>query len=690
MSSLEDLLFEVKEKNIKTLFIDYYDTIVHRKVHPNQTLRIWSKLIIKELGLDATIENLYFTRISSSDYLSKKHGLDVVELPYEVLKNEIALRLINSKLLPPSKKESFLKIFELADLKSEQMVQHLNPNTIEFLKTLKTQGSSLILISDFYGSKSLFENLLEHHGIKYLFEDVYTSSQLGKSKHRGTIYSDILHRLGLEANQVMKVGDNKRSDFLKAKEIGLNAYKLPHKTYLLNTKINNLGNDKTALNNAIESIRKKTSKNHYIPFTEYIIFYHVFIIRLFENCSKEGVKNLFFLSREGQFLKKLFDSYQESVVLLPENVIETHYLKISRKASLQISFKPLEEENFDYLKKNYKDLSVSHFLDTFNCTENFKMDIGQKLQLDIDKPIQNFFNSQAFELLNGDSEFKTFYETNRASNKEAFNSYVNSLLVGKTYSELVLVDIGWGGTMQESIYEFYNKEKAISGYYLGLREIYTIEEKTKRSGLLFSILPYATYSDHILMANTQLYEQFSAASHGSVLGYCKEAKDFTVEFHKTEEKWLYDNYIKLHQEQMFGIHKELLKTMAPICYSDQMLNDALCNFALKTGLLENQRKLAFLQTLSSGFYQNMGESKVGIFYHPTKMGSPIQYIVGILLRPEHFFRYLVKVKSNLYSRNKVLAYFFPSYFLYVYFKINKWVRFKILKSHFLLKFNYFQ
>ncbi|PKQ45883.1 HAD family hydrolase [Confluentibacter flavum] len=690
MSLFENILSEVKGKNIETLFIDYYDTIVHRKVHPNQTLRIWAKLIIKELGLDTTIENLYFTRISSSEYLAKKHGLDDVELPYEVLKNEIALRLINSNVLPPNKKEPFLQIFELADLESEQMVQYLNPNTIEFLKTLKAQVIKIILISDFYGPKSLFESLLEHHGIKHLFDDVYTSSQLGKSKHRGNIYSDILNRLGLEAHQAMMVGDNKRSDFLKAKEAGMNAFRLPHKKYLLKNKINNLGNDKTDLNNAIESIRKKTRKKPYMPFTEYIIFYHVFIIRLFENCTKEGIKDLFFLSREGQFLKKLFDAYQESVVLSPDNAIKTHYLKISRQASLQISFKPLEEENFNYLKKNYKNLSVSRFLDTFNCTENFKMDLAQDLQLDIDKTIQNFFNSQSFELLKGNSKFKTFYETNRASNREVFDKYVNSLLDGKTYNEMVLVDIGWGGTMQESIYKFYNKEKAISGYYLGLKEIYTIEEKTKRSGLLFSILPYATYSDHVLMANTQLYEQFSAANHGCVLGYSKEAEDFTIEVHKTEEKWLYDNYIKLHQEQMFGIHQELLKTMAPICYSDQMLNDVLCNFALKTGLLENRRKLVFLQTLSSGFYQNIGENKVGISYQPIKMGSPIKYTFGALLRPERFFRYLVKIKPTLYSRNKVLAYLFPSYGIYLYFKFNKWVRFKILKSHFLLKFNYFQ
>ena len=36
---------------IKNIFVDFFDTIVHRKVNPSQAIRLWAKLMIRELGL---------------------------------------------------------------------------------------------------------------------------------------------------------------------------------------------------------------------------------------------------------------------------------------------------------------------------------------------------------------------------------------------------------------------------------------------------------------------------------------------------------------------------------------------------------------------------------------------------------------------------------------------------------------
>ena len=67
MKTLKSVLSNPK---IKILFTDYYDTLVHRRVHPNQVIRIWAKNMINELGLSCTIDELYFTfkRIYSPPY----------------------------------------------------------------------------------------------------------------------------------------------------------------------------------------------------------------------------------------------------------------------------------------------------------------------------------------------------------------------------------------------------------------------------------------------------------------------------------------------------------------------------------------------------------------------------------------------------------------------------------------------
>lgn len=188
----------------------------------------------------------------------------------------------------------------------------------------------------------------------------------------------------------------------------------------------------------------------------------------------------------------------------------------------------------------------------------------------------------------------------------------------------------------------------------------------------------------------QLYEQFSAADHGSALGYSLEAKDYTLEYHKPEEKWLYDNHIKAHQEEMFGLHKKLLERLDTLCYSEENMQNSMSKMALKVGLFQNTKKLKFLDTLSHGFYQNVGDNQVGITYKAPKIENPIKYAISFLMTPEKYFRYLVKLKPALYKKNKLVAFFVPMYLIYLYFKFNKYVRFKVLNRFFLLKYNVFK
>ncbi|WP_407556423.1 HAD family hydrolase [Winogradskyella sp. 4-2091] len=688
--SLKPLHKQLKEKKIKFLFTDYYDTILHRKVHPNYTQRIWAKLMIKEMGLSASIDELYFTRQASVKYLIKKLSLEDVEIPYKALQNEICKRLINADIISIHEKEEFLSLFEAADVRAESSVQYLNQDVLDTLKYFKSNGGKVILVSDFYGSKTLFEKLLSHHGILDLFDHVYSSAELEKSKHKGTIYEPILSELSIDANEVMMIGDNLRSDYTNAVKNGLNAYQLPHKKYLKKNKRNNFGNDKKRLNNIVNKVYKKAQNSASIPYTEYIMHYHTFVERMYETAKKQNLKDLFFLSREGQYLKKLFDSYQDYTLLDESKKINTHYLKISRQASLQIALKELEVEDFGYLRKKYYNLSLEDFLFTINCPEDLTAQIISELKLDGKNVIEQFFKSSCFENLKLNETFITYYNTHRKESHEAFNAYINSFNSDIGTNGIALVDIGWGGTMQESIYKFFEGKIPVTGYYLGLGEIYDIQPGTKRYGLNFSLLPFVDYNDRILMANMQLYEQFSAADHGSALGYRLNADNYSFEYHKPEEKWLYDNHIKAHQEEMLKLHKTLLPTLEPLCYSQEEMQDAISKMALKVGLLQKTKKIKFLKTLSHGFYQNVGDNKVGITYRPPKIKSPVKSIISFLMTPEKYFRYLVKLKPLLYSKSKIVAFFAPMYLIYLYFRFNKYLRFKVLNRFFLLKYNVFK
>lgn len=687
--SLKPLHQQLKEKSIKFLFTDYYDTIVHRKVHPNYAQRIWAKFMIRELGLPISIDELYFIRQASVSYLIETLGRVDAEIPYNALQEEICKRLINSDIITIEEKADFIALFEDADVKAESSVQYLNQDVVDTLKYFKSNGGKVYLVSDFYGSKTLFEKLLIHHGIIDLFDGIYSSAELEKSKHTGTIYTPILSELAIDAKDVMMIGDNQRSDYNNAIKNGLNAYHLPHAKYLKKNKRNNFGNDKKQLNQIINNVYK-TCKKESIPYTEYIVHYHTFAERLYETAKRKKIKDLFFLSREGQFIKKLFDAYQVFSLIDESKKINTHYLKISRHAALQMSLKAIDIEPFVFLRKKYSDLSINEFLIAVNCSDELRAQILLELKEDGETVVEDFFNSSIFENLKQNKTFRNYYDSHRKASHEAFSAYINSFNSDIEDNGIQLVDIGWGGTMQEAIYEFFDTKIPVTGYYLGLADIYDIQPKTKRYGLNFSLLPYTDYNDCILMANMQLYEQFSAADHGSALDYSLEAKDYALEYHKPEEKWLYDNHIKNHQEIMLALQQMLLKDLEPLCYNYETLQNTISKMALKVGLFQNTKKLKFLETLSHGFYQNVGHNQVGISYEPPKIKSPIKSVIKFLMTPEKYFRYLVKLKPMLYKKNKLIAFFTPMYLVYLYFRINKYFRFKILNRYFLLKFNVFK
>lgn len=688
--SLNQLHKQLKEKNIKYLFTDYYDTIVHRRVHPNYTQRIWAKLMIRELGLPTSIDNLYFIRQEASRYLTKTLGKEDVEVPYDALKQEVCKRVINADIVSIEEKDSFINLFEDADVRAESSVQYLNQSVVDTLKYFKSNGGRVYLVSDFYGSKSLFEKLLKQHDIIDLFDGIYSSAVLETSKHNGTIYSPILNELSIDPTEVMMIGDNERSDYKNAIKNNLNAYHLPHQKYLKKNKRNNFGNDQKRLNHIFNDVYKTCHKSKSIPYTEYILLYHIFAERMYALANEKKIKNLFFLSREGQFLKKLFDSYQDFARIDKSKQINTHYLKISRHASLQMSLKDIDEEEFVFLRKKYSNISVDDFLINLNCPDDLREKLISDLNVDGQSEVKDFFNSTLFSEVKANEDFRSYFNAHRKASNEAFKAYINSFNANIEQESIALVDIGWGGTMQEAIYSFFDEKIPVTGYYLGLEGIYDIQPLTKRYGLIFSVMPYTGYYDRILMANMQLYEQFSAADHGSALDYSLDEKGYVLEFHKPEEKWLYESHIKQHQEEMLSLHKTLLKDLEPLCYDRDLMQNSLSKIALKIGLLQNSKKLKFLDTLSNGFYQNIGKNKVGISYEPPKIKSPIKSAINFLMTPEKYFRYLVKLKPALYKKNKILSMFAPMYFIYLYYRFNKYLRFKILNRFFLLKYNVFK
>ncbi len=658
----------------KIIFTDFFDTLVHRTVHPHYAIKLWGKFLSRELGLNISPDELFTIRIDSLNYLSKKHKTRGIELPYELLLKEIYLRLLNVNVLRDTPFDTFKRVFEHADYISEISVQFKNEKLIATLIQLKEKGHCIFLVSDFFLPKRIIAKILDFHEIKHLFEDIFISCSVGKSKENGNLYPYVLEMTQSKAEETTMIGDNKKSDILNAAKYGIQGIHTKHLYHKLRNRRNLFGDDACGFKKACSKVESRCAKSNY-PLSEYIIHFYFFTERLYIKAQKDGVKNLFFLSREGLFLKRIFDMYQDLNQFTLENKIHTHYFKASRQSAQKIVLRPLCDEDFKKIGGVNAEMSLDLLLKWFLFSENVKTIIIDELEIDSNQIIPDFFNSVIMQKLRENELFIEQYEKHRKNQQHAFHRYIESFDTNIEKEGIALVDVGWGGTMQECIYHFLNKEVPVTGYYIGLKEIYDIEPNTKRFGLNFSIYPSHGISDDILKANGQLYEQLLGAPHGSTLGYSiVNGSPQTIEFHEENEKYVFDKLVKNVQEYMVLEFEILFLALRSINYSHTMVQEYLTNMALRNGILTSKKKIIFINDLSKGFYQNVGENKVGLAYSPNQLRSSKTALFKKFLRsPEKVFRLLVKVKPYMYAKGLYWL-SWPMHMAYYYMKFNFWVK----------------
>ena len=664
----------VNSPECSTVFCDLYDTLLHRTVHPHYVLKLWSKVLVRELGLDISIDELFFVRKASAVHLSEKLGKKASEIPYKIQIKEIYNRLLNHDIVKNCSFDRFLEYSAIADVSSEFEVQFVNKKVRSQLLQLKEKGYKLYCITDFYLSKEHIAELLKLHGLYGLFDDIYVSSVREASKeNKGILFQNVLDELDLKPEEVLMFGDNKQSDVVNALKHDIKGVHIANRHRKIKSKFKLFGNDKKEYVRVNRELEERSNRSSH-AYGEYIILFHVFMERLYKESKRKQIKNLFFISREGYFLKRLFDYYQSTVQLDSRDSINTHYFKASRQSSMQVAHKELHLENFEHLKRKDSVISVKNFLKSFLFKCELVSEIAAEIGVDENEMIQDFYLSEIFRKLKANEKFLNQYEENRTGQKTAFKNYLDSYEIDFEEEGMTLVDVGWRGTMQECIHTFFDEKVNVHGYYLGLKEGYRITESTKRFGLNFSVYPTTGPSDNVLMANRQLYEQLLAAPHGSTLGYRDKTGDYSIEHYEEKERNVYFEHIAPIQEFMFAEYCQLIDDLKPICYEHDVVQDYMTDLALRLGLFADKKKIKFMHEISKGFYQNVGNNEVGMSYDYSQLrDSKIGLIKRFLWFPEKTFRFLVKIKPMLYSKGLYwLSY--PVNLIYYYIKFINGVK----------------
>lgn len=182
----------------------------------------------------------------------------------------------------------------------------------------------------------------------------------------------------------------------------------------------------------------------------------------------------------------------------------------------------LDDEKFTRLFRQYRNISLRDFLLSLGLDEYLDI-IAQELAVNCHRREDDFPTSSTFSKLLENDCFVRNYEQKRLQQKDCFLRYLEGFGVDVVEDGLVLVDVGWKGTIQDNICRIFEERCSVTGYYLGMLAPGALSKNNKKHGVLFSCLQGPTKGFFVFRDNTALFEVVLAADHGSVSHYEKRA-----------------------------------------------------------------------------------------------------------------------------------------------------------------------
>ena len=247
----------------------------------------------------------------------------------------------------------------------EYQVLRPRPEVEKIYRYACEQKKKIIIISDMYLPQQLLTDVLKKCGYTK-FDEIFVSSEHGKLKASGSLYCDVIQKLGISPRNILHIGDNLESDIRRARQLGIDALFVPKaldclietdpriRKFYKNHK-NDLG--ASIMLGLLAAHSEKSYKDYWFDFGyKYagpVIF--GYMQWLDAQLKKDDIHKALFVARDRYTLEKVFN-------LIKTSDVQTHYIYLSRKIARKFFDK--DRNVLEKAKKEY----VS-YLDQFNLQD---------------------------------------------------------------------------------------------------------------------------------------------------------------------------------------------------------------------------------------------------------------------------------------------------------------------------------
>ncbi|TDH61043.1 HAD family hydrolase [Dankookia rubra] len=494
---------------------DIFDTLLRRTVTPEHVKRLALDRLARRLALPLDAAALYALRHRIEAELCRANADRHGELEF---RHDDMARALHAELRAagtlglPEDAAGFAAALLACEMAVEAEVLQPVPEAVAALDHLRQRGRRIAVVSDFYLPGASLRRLLAGCGIALDAVPLFVSCDRMASKRSGRLYAAVLQELGICGADLLMVGDNPHSDGVMALAAGC-------RSLLVDAAAQHAFYARAEAGATAPAVARQAWD---APLRERGLLLAapslvLFIERLYAAARRDGRRELFFLAREGQPLLRLFERYQDLLGLEGPDRIACHYLLASRRACFIASLRPLPDEDFAGLFRQYRRISLGEFLASLRIPEDAAARIAAALGTTLDRVEADFPTSGCYARLRALPAFADDFEALRRTQRDNLRTYLASFGTDPARDGLALVDVGWKGTIQDFIAAALGPAVPVLGYYLGL--LAAGQPLAGKQGLLFSDAGGQSAGFRVLAENRSLFEILLCADHGSALSY---------------------------------------------------------------------------------------------------------------------------------------------------------------------------
>ena len=366
------------------------------------------------------------------------------------------------------------------ELAAERRLCYANPLVLKAVQTARERGIRVVFVSDMYLPEAVIAGLLEANG--YAAPEVLVSCTHGRTKHSGNLFVDLLQATQCPPQRILHIGDHVVSDHQRPNEMGLRTLHLTREmhgwTALADQHATFSG---VARAEALSSLctglaRRQLTRNDRADIWDRIGYelagplMFAFVRWIAQQASAQGVRKLFFLSRDGYQLEKTFRACAAQWGLQIESV----YLLASRRLLNLARIERLDEAALDFLMTADAFLRVRDFLERIGLA-------AAPLTAEVRRAGFSGLNE---EITTGGGYFRSAAHQERMrqlllsiapqilaiaqAEREKVRAYFGE--AGFVPGPIAIVDLGWQASSLRSLQDLLRQQQPgfrLRGYYFG-------------------------------------------------------------------------------------------------------------------------------------------------------------------------------------------------------------------------------